>query len=67
METKWKQNGNKMETKWIMIAISVAFLAMFSAIGVDKYSQNIKEVEFAKAGLQECREAGYSVWKKECK
>ena len=56
-----------METKWIMIAITTSGIAMFGALAVDKYSQNIKEAEFAKAGLQECREGGYSVWKKECK
>ena len=56
-----------METKWVMIGMTVAFISMFSFLAVDKYSQNIKKAEFAKAGLQECVEVGYSVWKKECK
>lgn len=57
-----------METKWTMIAIAVAFVAMFGALALDKYSQNIKEAEFAKAGLQECLDDdGYTRWKKECK
>lgn len=55
------------EDKFLGLFITGIVVMFFVVITTLILTSNIKEIEFAKAGLQQCREDGNTVWKKECK
>lgn len=52
--------------KWFFISMAILSVVAFIGMGIDKYSENIAEAEFAKAGLEQCVEDDKKVWKKDC-
>lgn len=67
-----------MNEKWFFIGLALMMIAMFGSIAtmfgsiaMSDYAKSQKEIEFAKAGLQQCVQLGKIkdeiTWKKECK
>jgi len=48
----------------IVISVFIMGLAIFGSVAV--YSTKTSNVEYAKAGLQECKIGANSYWQKEC-